>query len=72
MVPDGHRTRAAGAEQHRDLLGGGGDQDDAVGQELERVRREGEPEGDGGCDEWHGEHSHSDFPSEYPRQLHPP
>ena len=30
----------------------GGGQDDAVGQEVEEVRREGEPEGDGGSDGW--------------------
>ena len=29
-----HRARAAGVEQHRDLSGGGGDQDDEAGQEL--------------------------------------
>ena len=60
-----HRARAAGVEQHRDLSGGGGDQDDEAGQELGGVRREGEPEGVGGCYERDGEHSHPYLPSKH-------
>ena len=33
---EGHWACVAGAEQLRDLLGGGGDQDDEAGQELTR------------------------------------
>ena len=69
---EGHPPRAAGPEQHRDLLVGGGVKDDAAGQAVEDLCRQGGLERDGRRDIWNGLHCHPGVPEQCPRQLRPP
>ena len=60
-----HKLCWAGATEYRDVPGGGGDQDDRPGQEVEGVPGEGEPQGDGRRDQRHGLHRHPDILIKY-------